>query len=251
MHVRRGLLALIVVLLVVAAGAAALTHDGGSSAPLTVSAAKSLRKVLPAVADARYAFAGSNALQRQIERGAAVDVFASAGPKEAQALYRERRCSRPITFATNALVLLVPRNNRRHVRSLESLRRGGLRLAVGAAGVPVGDYTRQMLDRTGLASVLRTNTVSQEPDVGAITSKVALGSADAGIVYHTDALTVRDRATEIRLPGDVQPDVAYQACVVRRDGADAGGARDFIARLRSSEGRRGLARFGFGLPPRG
>jgi molybdate transport system substrate-binding protein len=249
MHVRRGLLALIMVLLVVAAGAAALTHGGGSTRPLTVSAAKSLRKVLPSVADARYAFAGSNALQRQIERGARVDVFASAGPKETQALFREGRCLRPATFATNALVLLVPRDDREHVTSLGSLRRGGLRLAIGAAGVPVGDYARTLLRRAGLSSVLRTNAVSQEPDVGGVTAKVALGSADAGIVYHTDALTVRDRATEIRLPAAVQPDVAYQACVVRRDGANTDGARAFIARLRSAAGRRTLARFGFGLPP--
>jgi molybdate transport system substrate-binding protein len=249
MHVRRGLLALIVVLLVVAGGAAALSHRSGSSSGLTVSAAKSLRKVLPAVADARYAFAGSNALQRQIERGAPVDVFASAGPKETQALYREGRCRRPETFATNALVLLVPRDNPGHVRSLDSLRRGGLRLAVGAAGVPVGDYTRMLLRRADLASVLRVNTVSEEPDVGGVTAKVALGSADAGVVYHTDALTARGRATEIRLPAAVQPAVAYQACIVRRDGANTSGAQAFIAKLRSAEGRRTLARFGFGLPP--
>jgi molybdate transport system substrate-binding protein len=247
---RRGLLA-IIVLLVAASAAVALIPHGDSAGTLTVSAAKSLRQVLPAVADARYAFAGSDALQRQIERGAPADVFASAGPKETRALFREGRCSRPMTFATNALVLLVPRAGRRPVRSLASLRRGGLRLAVGAAGVPVGDYTRQMLRRAGLAAALRSNTVSEEPDVGAITTKVALGSADAGIVYHTDALTVRGRATEIRLPAAVQPDVAYQACAVRRDGAHASRARAFIARLRSAAGRRTLARFGFGLPPAG
>ena len=251
MHVRRGLLALIVVLLVVAAGATALTQRDDTSGPLTVSAAKSLRKVLPAVSDARYAFAGSNALQHQIERGAPVDVFASAGPKEAQALFREGRCRPPVTFATNALVLLVPRDNPGRIRSLDSLRRGGLRLAVGAVGVPVGDYTRIVLRRAGLSSVLRANAVSQEPDVGGVTTKVALGSADAGIVYHTDALTVRGRATEIRLPGTVQPDVAYQACVVRRRGVNGDGADAFIARLHSAAGRRALARFGFGLPPRG
>src|SRR6476660_4984772 len=99
MHVRRGLLVLIVLLLVVAAGAAALSQGNDSPKTLTVSAAKSLRKVLPAVADARYAFAGSNVLQRQIERGARVDVFASAGPKETQALFRAGRCLRPATFA--------------------------------------------------------------------------------------------------------------------------------------------------------
>lgn len=223
----------------------------GASA-LNVSAAASLRNALPALSSSpSYNFAGSNSLQRQIERGAPADVFASAEPQEAQALFHEGMCSRPVTFATNILVLLVPRSNPGGIRSVYSLRSGGRRLSVGTAGVPIGDYTRLLLRRLGLSSVLRKNTVSQEPDVASITSKVALGSADAGFVYHTDALASRARTRELRMPKYAQPAVRYQVCAVRRPGADTQGAKGFIARLRSGTGRSVLSHYGFGLPPRG
>src|SRR5512146_927998 len=75
---------------------------------LDVYAATSLTDVLPRIQhDASYSFGGSNTLQLQIERGAPADLFLSAEPKEAQALYHEGRCRRPVTFATNRIVLIV------------------------------------------------------------------------------------------------------------------------------------------------
>ena len=219
---------------------------------LNVSAAASLRNVFSALSSSPdYNFAGSNTLQRQIERGAPADVFASAEPNEAQALFREGLCSRPVTFATNILVMLVPNGNPGGIRSVYSLRGGGKRLSIGTAGVPIGDYTRLLLRRLRLSSVLNSNTVSQEPDVASITAKVALGSADAGFVYHTDALASRGRTREIRLPKYAQPAVRYQICAVRRPGADTRGAQAFINRVRSNAGRSALKHYGFGLPPRG
>jgi molybdate transport system substrate-binding protein len=218
----------------------------------TVYAAASLRNALRAVdGGVPYSFAGSGILQQQIERGAPADVFASASPKEAQALYREGRCARPVSFATNRLVLLVPRDGTaKPLRAVTELRSGGRRLAIGAPGVPIGAYTRKLLARLHLTGVLQANTVSQEPDVAGVAAKVALGSADAGFVYHTDALATRGRTREIALPAAAQPVVEYQLCAVRRDGADTAGARDYIARITGSEGRGVLARAGFGLPPR-
>ncbi|MCW3004771.1 MAG: molybdenum transporter, periplasmic molybdate-binding protein [Conexibacter sp.] len=215
----------------------------------TVYAAASLRTALRAIGGgADYSFAGSGTLQHQIERGAPADVFASASPKEAHALYRAGRCRRPVAFATNRLVMIVPAKST--VSSVERLRRGRLRVAVGAPGVPVGAYTRTLLQRLGLTGVLASNAVSEEPDVSSVSAKVALGSADAGFVYHTDALATHGRTREVALPARAQPAVEYQLCAVRRAGADGAGARDFIARLTGAEGRRVLARAGFGLPPR-
>jgi molybdate transport system substrate-binding protein len=223
-----------------------------SAQALNVSAAASLRNVFPALTGApHYNFAGSNTLQRQIEQGAPADVFASAEPQEAQALFRENRCTRPQTFATNILVLLIPRSNPGNVRSVYSLRTGGRRVSIGPAGVPIGQYTRLLLRRLRLSGVLSSNTVSEEPDVASITAKVALGSADAGFVYHTDALASRGRTTELRLPKFAQPAVRYQVCAVRRPGADTRGAQAFIDHLRSNAGRAVLRHYGFGLPPRG
>jgi molybdate transport system substrate-binding protein len=236
------------------AGALVALASNGDDAPrpLTVYAAASLKDALPAL-DRRptYSFAGSNQLQLQIDRGAPADVFASASPTEAQALFRAGRCSRPRTFATNRLALLVPHGNPGHIGSVHRLRSGGRRLAVGNAGVPVGDYTRKLLRRMRLSEVLGRNTVSQEANVAGIVAKVGNRSADAGFAYVTDARAASGRVDAIPLPRRAQPPVRYQACAVRRGGADTAGATRWIARLRGTAGRQVLERFGFGLPPRG
>jgi molybdate transport system substrate-binding protein len=238
-------------LLPLAAIALALAAPSAASA-LTVYGAASLSSAFPKIdGSATYNFAGSNQLQLQIERGAPADVFASASPNEAQALFREGRCSRPVTFATNVLVVIVPSSNPARIRSVYSLRSGRHRVAIGTAGVPIGAYTRQVLRRMRLSSILQTNTVSQEPNVNSIVAKVSLGSADAGFAYVTDARAAGNRLKAIRLPRWAQPPVRYQICAVRRPGADTRGAQRFIDRVVASAGRRVLKSFGFGLPPRG
>jgi len=238
-------------LLPLAALAATLAVPASASA-LTVYGASSLRDALPSLDKrATYSFNGSNTLQLQIERGAPADLFLAASPTEAQALFAEGRCERPVTFATNVLVLLVPNANPAGITSVYSLRGGGKKLAVGAAGVPIGAYTRSLLKRLRLSSVLTRNTISLESNVANITAKVALGSADAGFVYTTDARSVAGRAKAIRLPTWAQPPVRYQGCVVKRSGADSAGAAAYLERLVSGEGRTVLKQYGFGLPPRG
>jgi molybdate transport system substrate-binding protein len=229
-----------------------LTPAAAHAAP-RVYAAASLRAAFPEVdGSPAYNFAGSNALQTQIERGAPADVFAPASPKEAQALFKEGRCTRPVTFATNILVLLVPANNPAGIKSIYSLKTGPKRrLAVGSPGVPIGDYTRQLLARMRLSSILTRHTVSNESNVANLTAKVALGSADAGFAYITDAKAAGDRVRSIRLPTWAQPPVRYQMCAVKRSGADTAGANAFIKKVTAPNGRRVLKKWGFGLPPKG
>jgi molybdate transport system substrate-binding protein len=223
-----------------------------AAAAVNVYAATSLTNVFPALDKSpRYSFGGSNTLQLQIERGAPADVFASASPQEAQTLFHEGRCTRPVTFAINRLVLLIPNGNPGKVTSVYSLRSGGRRLSIGQAGVPIGAYTRQVLRRLRLSSILSSNRVSQVPNVGQVSSQVALGSADAGFVYYTDGLAVKDRTRMIGLPKWAQPPVRYQICAVKRAGADGRGAQAFIAKVTGRAGRGALKASGFGLPPRG
>jgi molybdate transport system substrate-binding protein len=219
-----------------------------AASALNVFAASSLRDVFTQIdAGQTYNFAASNTLQLQIERGADADVFASASPQEPQALFKEGKCSRPVTFATNKLVLLVPKGNPGNIRSVYSLRAGGKNLAVGAKGVPIGDYTRALLRRLGLSKVLTSNTVSQESSVANVVSKVALGSAEAGFAYVTDDRIASDQVTAIRLPRYAQPPVRYQICAV----TPGAGATSFINAVRSDKGRGLLKAAGFGLPPKG
>jgi molybdate transport system substrate-binding protein len=238
-------------LLVACAAAATILAVPASAGALNVSAATSLTNVMPEIKrDVSYSFGGSNTLQLQIERGAPADLFLSAEPDEAQALYREGRCRRPVTFATNKLVLIVRQGDPKGVGSIYGLRKGGLNLSIGNASVPIGDYTRRLLRRLRLSSALSSNKVSQQSNVGQVLSQVAFGGADAGFVYTTDARTQPDRIDALYVPKWAQPAVRYQGCVVVRQGADTAGAQALLDQLRSSRGRGLLKRFGFGLPPK-
>ena len=110
-------------------------------------------------------------------------------------------------------MLIVPKDNPAGIRSVYSLKDGpAKRLSIGAAGVPVGGYTRQLLARLRLGRVLTQNVVSNEQNVAGVVSKVALGSAVAGFVYVTDGKIASDRVRVIRLPTWAQPPIRYEFC---------------------------------------
>ncbi len=232
------------------ASSVALAVPSPASA-LSVYAAASLREAFPRI-DGRpkFNFAGSNTLQLQIERGAPADVYASASPREPKALAKAGRCQTPRTFATNNLVVIVPKGNPAKIRSIYDLTRGGLGVAIGTPGVPVGAYSRRMLHRLALSDDLAKNKVSSESNVTGITAKVALGSADLGLAYVTDARLAGDRVERINLPTFARSQTRYDLCIVRRDGVDASGAKAFVDRVLSDRGRRLLRAEGFGVPAR-
>ena len=100
----------------------------------------------------------------------------------------------------------------------------------------------------GLSSVL-SKVVSQETDVRAVTGKVALGQADAGFVYITDAKAVADRVSVIRIPAWAQPRVRYEIAVVSKSSKKAA-AQAWIKALLSPQGQAALKEYGFlPLPP--
>jgi molybdate transport system substrate-binding protein len=213
----------------------------------TVFAASSLTEVFPRIdAKARYSFAGSDQLAYQIEQGAPADVFAAASPKYPQQLFEKGLVDRPATFATNRLVVIVPAANPGHIGSVFDLRRKGIKLVIGQAGVPIGDYTRKVLAKLGLTGVLE-NVVSEEPDVKGIVGKVVLGQADAGFVYVTDAKPVAGKTRVVSIPARGQPTVRYEIAIVRSSKQPAA-ARAFVRRVLGKDGRARLAAAGFGLP---
>ena len=109
---------------------------------LAIFAAASLTGVFPLIDRApHYQFAGSDQLAFQITQGAPADVFAAASPKYPEQLYAQGLCSKPAAFATNTVVLIVPRANPARINSVYDLQRDGIKLVVGAKGVPIGDYT--------------------------------------------------------------------------------------------------------------
>lgn len=228
-----------------------LTSCGGDSGaqgePLTVYAASSLTEVFQELApDGRYNFAGSDELATQIREGGEADVYAAASPKYPDELANEGLVDGPRVFATNRLVLIVPKRLAGDITRVDDLAEEDVKLVIGAEGVPVGDYTRDVIESLGRPEIL-DQVVSEEENVKGVVSKVALGEADAGFVYATDARTAGDKVTTIELPEGSQADVRYPVAVVA-DTDQQDEAEEFVELLVSREGRAALERAGFGLP---
>ncbi|MDX6506166.1 MAG: molybdate transport system substrate-binding protein [Gaiellaceae bacterium] len=233
-------LGLVLVLSLVAAHA-------GTTRP-TVYAASSLTDAFPKIApQARFSFAGSNALAAQIRQGAPADVFASANMKIPLGLYGDGFCSKPAVFTRNSLVLIVPRRNPAHIHSVDDLRHKGVKLVIAAKGVPVGDYTLQVLQKLKLTRALK-NVVSRETDVREVLAKVALDEADAGFVYRTDARTVPKKVRTIAIPPRGRANIEYGICVVLASG-NKPAAQAFVKRVLGKPGQTVLLSYGF-LPRR-
>ena len=234
--------------LVVALLALVLPASVSGGTPITVLAAASLTDVFPRIAPGpRYSFAGSDQLALQIRQGAPADVYAAASPKYTQLLYRDGFVQKPVVFATNKLIVLVPRSNPAHITTVYDLRREGIKLVIGDRTVPIGSYTRQILDALGITTDVTKNVVSQETDVKGIVTKVALGEVDAGFVYLTDAKPVASRTRSIALPAWAQPPIRYELAVVKAS-ANVAAAKAFLKKVTSKRGRQLLSKAGFGLP---
>jgi len=238
---------LVAALAVVAVGAGLSLRARASATHvrLTVYAAASLTDAFPALDHGEaYSFGGSNDLAAQIEQGAPADVFASANTTLPAELHAKRLCSKPVVFTRNELVVIVPKANPAHIRRIRDLTKSGVSVVIAAAGVPVGDYTLAVLRKLHLAAAVLKNVVSRESDVRGVLSKVALGEADAGFVYTTDAKTAAERLHEIEVPARAEPQVQYGICVVSSSGRQPA-ARAFVRHVLSKAGQRTLRRYGF------
>jgi molybdate transport system substrate-binding protein len=230
------------------------TGSGSGSSDVIVSAASSLKKALTTYggqfdgATVRLSFAGSDELAAQIRQGVKPDVFAAANTKLPDQLFKEGLVEKPVRFATNELVLAVPTGTDK-IASLDDLSGGDVTIAIGAEGVPVGDYTRKVLDGLPAAQskAVLARVRSQEPDVGGIVGKLTQGAVDAGFVYRSDVEGAGGRLTAIELPDDLRPTVEYGVAIVK-GGANPTAARAFVDGLLGGAGAKALLDNGFGAP---
>ena len=237
---RRALL--IAVLALAGAGVAAAST---AAPPITVYAASSLTDVFPKIdGSPRYSFAGSNTLAAQIQQGAPADVFASANTALPAQLHAKGLCSKPLVFARNALAIVVPTSNPAHIHGVHDLAKRGVKVDIAGSGVPVGSYTLQVLRNMHLAAAVLRNVVSRETDVRAVLAKVALGEADAGFVYSSDARTVPGKVTTIGLPASAEPKLRYGICVVSSS-SHRRAAAAFVAEVLGRRGQAKLLADGF------
>jgi molybdate transport system substrate-binding protein len=225
------------------------------SKPLVVFAASSLTDAFAEIerefeadhagVDVVVSTAGSQALRLQLEQGAAADVFASANAEHIDALHESSIVQRPIAFTRNALVIAVPSDNPAGIESFADLPQAE-RIVLGGESVPVGIYTKQLLDRAGkdVADRVLAHVVSREANVRLVVAKVELGEADAAIVYRSDIAAARD-VKSIAIPDALSPSVEYfVAPIVEAAQPQLSGA--FVDHLTSEHGRATLSHHGFG-----
>lgn len=183
-------------------------------------------------------YAGTPQLVMQVRQGAPVGVFAAADePSLRRAL--GATAAAPRVFATNHLAIAVAQGNPRGITGLADLARADLKVALCGPDVPAGRYARQALARAGVIVA----SVSDEPSVKAVLSKVCLGELDAGVVYATDLACAGIGGVAVAAEHDVV--ASYPIAVLDADDA---GARAFVAFVLSEQGQSVLRSFGFGAP---
>ena len=224
--------------------------SSGPSGSITVFAASSLtaafgrigpdfQKTFPGTM-IHFAFAGSSTLVAQIQQGAIGDVLASADQPNMQKLVNAGLTSgSPSIFARNKLQIVVPAGNPKHVTGLADLGRAGLVVVLCASAVPCGHYATEALQKAGVT----VKPASEETDVKAVLARVALGEADAGIVYATDVKAAGAQVQGVDIPASLNV-VADYPIVVLKDSQNIALAKVFIGYLHA-KGQETLARYGF------
>lgn len=226
---------------------------------ITVSAAASLTDAFKELAPKfeaskpgstlRFNFAASGTLLQQIQQGAPVDVFASADQETMNRGVDQKLIATDTrkNFATNSVVLIEPAKDGPGLKALQELTGPGVRrIAIGkTATVPVGRYTKEVLDNAQLWSVLEPKFV-QADSVRQVLDYVARGEAEAGFVYRTDAAIMGDKV-KVVLTATGHTPVTYPIAVVA-DSKQKALAQDFINFLATADAAQTMTRYGFGKP---
>ncbi len=196
----------------------------------------------------RFNFAASGLLQKQIESGAPVDVFASAGQQQMDELNRRglllpgaRR-----DFARNVLVLVAARDSRSGIRSIADIADKRLeRLAIGnPKTVPAGLYSQQALRKLQLWDKLESRLIPAE-DVRQVLDYVVRGEVDAGLVYATDIPVAGGKVVYVEpVPDRLHDPILYPIAAIK-DSRQPDAAKRFIELVLSPPGQAILKKHGF------
>jgi molybdate transport system substrate-binding protein len=226
---------------------------------ITVSAAISLKEAMADEAKQYAADTGdqvsfnlgaSGLLAAQIEQGAPVDLFISAGKSQIAAVIKDGLAD-PATqtaVATNDLVLIVPKGSTNPPSKFEDLTDGRFtKIAIGEPKtVPAGQYAMQTFTSLHIEGALATRLV-MGINVRQVLLYVSRAEAQAGVVYATDAMQAADSVTVAAVaPADSHDPIVYPAVILKAGKTEA--AARFLKFLQSDKGRAILTARGFGVP---
>lgn len=202
-----------------------------------------------------FSFAGSQQLRAQVEEGATPDVFASANLDEIKALTAKKFVDEKAStvFVRNKLVIAVSSQSAMSVKSLKDLATPKLKIVLADGSVPVGKYTLKFLDAAtkdaSLGEAYKTavlgNVVSYETNVRSVLTKVALGEADAGIVYSSDLSGIdAGKVYSIHIPDALNQIAQYPIASLAKS-PNAALAHEFVEAVLSAQGKKVLHHYGF------
>ncbi|HEX5682847.1 MAG TPA: molybdate ABC transporter substrate-binding protein [Ideonella sp.] len=232
---------------------------GAAAADLTVSAAASLTNAFRELAPlfesthpgtkVQFNFGASGALLQQMAKGAPVDVFASADQEtmdQAQAQSLVKAADRR-NFVSNTLVVIVPQAAANVPRTVKDLAQPAYaRIAIGQpATVPVGRYTRSVLEAAGRWAAIEPKTIGAQNARQAL-DYVARAEVDAGFVYATDAALMPAKV-KVALTVPTTTPIRYPVAPLAAS-PNAGQARRFVEFLTGPAARTVFAKHGFGQP---
>lgn len=237
----------------------AITGSLAHAGEITVSAASSLTNAFRDVAQRYEAqqpgskvllnLGASGALLQQMARGAPVDVFASADQETMDAAVK-RKLVAPgdrQNFAHNTLVLIVPVDGEATITRLKDLGLPAVqKVAIGNPdSVPVGRYAQRALESAGLWPAVAGKAINTE-NVRQSLDYVARGEVDAGFVYATDAMIMKD---EVKVAFSVPLDIEISYPIAKTTAStNADEAGRFIAFVLSPAGQAILQQHGFQKP---
>jgi molybdate transport system substrate-binding protein len=195
-------------------------------------------------ADIVFNFSSSSSLASQIAEQGGADAFASADQANMKKVTdRGLADGDPQVFARNKLEIIVPNGNPNRIDGLADLANPALKVVLAAPEVPVGRYSREAL----MKAEVTVEPVSEAMDVKGVAGPVALGEADAGIVYASDIVTIGARAEGVPIPDDQNVQAEYPIALIK-DAPNARVARAFVDLVLSDEGREVLTGNGFLAP---
>src|SRR5579859_1132363 len=250
-RVNRAAAGAVLVLVLAACGGSSSTGSAATPPPtsLTVLAAASLKPPFDQLAaqlkskaniTVTFNYAGTQTLVTQLTQGAQADVFASADVAHMTTMDKAGLLQGPsLVFAHNSLEIAVAKGNPKSIHSLADLARSGLVIVLADRSVPAGNYAQQILTKAGVT----VHSASFEQSVSSVLAKVAIGDADAGIVYSSD-ITTNNRVDGVPIPGD-QNLVAEYPIAVLKSASNSAGAKAFVDYVLSRDGQAALMAAGF------
>lgn len=202
-----------------------------------------------------FNFAGSDQLATQITQGAPADVFASANKKQLDVVIKagEIISGTERTFVRNRLVVVYPKDNPAKLAALTDLANPGVKIVLANKSVPVGGYALDFLAKASklpeytetYSPTVIKNVVSYEENVKAVLAKIALGEADAGIVYTTDAATITDGSVgTLDIPDNLNTIASYPIAATK-SAKNGDLAKKFVDYVLSADGQQILVKYGF------